>query len=198
MNNTKESSGPNFLIVAIVLVIAIVLFGGNTQNVNNVEPNSTFKTSSNETKIIGNSMQVSDEDYNNLTMLVLAEAGSQPHDGKVAVAATVLNRYKENNYSSIYDVIFAPNQFSCCYNGYFCHADLVPLSFDNYSSDMLEDAMSAVDEALKGKDPTKEALGGGCLYYYNPDYTSDYELARRANIKTTYRIGDHVFYREWN
>lgn len=195
MNNNTESNS-NFLIVVIILILAIVFCGGKIDKGKNVETKSAFVNNSN---IQNNeqSMQVSDADFNNLTMLVLAEAGGQPHDGKVAVAATVLNRFKERNYASIYDVIFAQGQFSCCSNGYFCHANGIPLSFENYSQDMIDDAMSAVEEALQGKDPTKQALGGGCLYYYNPDYTPDAELAARANLQTTYRIGDHVFYREW-
>ena len=195
MNNSKSESGPNFFIVVLILIIAIVAGGGKFEKNGDVEIKS--KSTFGEPKNKESAMQVSDSDFNNLTMLVLAEAGGQPHDGKVAVAATVLNRYKERNYASIYDVIFAPGQFSCCVNGYFCHANGIPLSFENYPQDMIDDAMSAVEDALQGKDPTKQALGGGCLYYYNPDYTPDDELAARSNLQTTYRIGDHVFYREW-
>lgn len=198
MNNSKSESSPNFLIMIIIVVMVIVLCGGKFEKEgdSNVKLQSTFQLSNNKSDN-EKGMQVSDEDFNNLTMLVLAEAGGQPHDGQVAVVATVLNRYKERNYASIYDVIFAPGQFSCCVNGYFCHANGVPLSFEDYPREMVDNAMKAVEEGLKGKDPTKDALGGGCLYYYNPDYTSNEELAKRANIQTTYRIGDHVFYREW-
>lgn len=189
----KKETGPNSLIVFICLIMAIVIFSGKFDKGENKEIKSAFKQTE-----VSQTSKVSDADFNNLTMLVLAEAAGQPHDGKVAVAATVLNRLEKNYGSSIYDVIFAPGQFSCCYNGYFCHADGIPLSFDNYSEETLQDAMSAVEEALAGKDPTKEALGGGCLYYYNPDYTPDDELAIRANLTRTFRIGDHVFYREWN
>ncbi|MCR5147287.1 MAG: cell wall hydrolase [Clostridia bacterium] len=191
----KKESGPNSLIVFICLILAIVVLSGKFEAKDNKELNATFKQTETSQS---STLQISDADFNNLTMLVLAEAASQPHDGKVAVAATVLNRLEKNYGSSIYDVIFAPGQFSCCYNGYFCHADGVPLSFSNYSEETLQDAMSAVEEALAGKDPTEEALGGGCLYYYNPDYTPDDELALRANLSRTFRIGDHVFYREWN
>lgn len=202
MNNSKSESNPNFLIVVIILLLIIVVCSGKFEENGNkeIKLTSTLQTSmdeNNKTIITGEAMQVSDEDFNNLTMLVLAEAGGQPQDGKVAVAATVLNRYKERNYASIYDVIFDPGQFSCCYNGYFCHAAGIPLSFSDYPQYMINAAMNAVEEALQGKDPTREALGGGCLYYYNPDYTPDDELALRANLQTTFRIGDHVFYREW-
>ena len=179
------------LIVFMLLICAIALFSGNLQKGEGTQLVKQTQLSNSK------NIEISDADFYNLTMLVLAEAASQPTDGKIAVAATVLNRYKENNYGSISDVIFAPNQFSCCYNGYFCHADGIPLSYANYSEESVQNAKNAVKAALAGEDPTRVALGGGALYYYNPDYTPDYELAMRANLQKTLRIGDHVFYRDW-
>ena len=57
----------------------------------------------------------------------------------------------------------------------------------------------AVTAALNGEDPTEIQLGGGgALYYYNPDYTCQSELDLRSTISSKMRIGNHVFYREWD
>ena len=53
-----------------------------------------------------------------LACLVAAEAGSEPYEGKLAVANVVLNRLYSGAYgSSISDVIYAPGQFSVTTNG---------------------------------------------------------------------------------
>ena len=173
-------------IVIAVCMILIIWFDGN------------FEFKLDRAKIKEHEKIIIESDYNNLVMLVLAEAADQPHDGQVAVAATVLNRLEISlGGTTITEIIFCPGQFSCCYNGYFCHADGIPLTFDSYSHQKINEARKAVDEALNGADPTAKYLGGGALYYYNPDCTSDYELAKRANLKNTCRIGDHVFFKDW-
>lgn len=162
---------PTFVVLICLIILLGILSGKNNKN------------------------QISDAEFNNLTMLVLMEAGGEPHDGKVAVAATVINRFNnETNCPSINEIIFQPGQFSCCYDGAFIGNP----SFDDYQEEVLQDAIKAVNEALDGKDPTRAHLGGGCLYYYNPNGIDSEEAAMRANIKKTYQIGNHVFYRVWD
>ena len=54
-----------------------------------------------------------DQDLDLLARLVTAEAGGEPLEAQVGVAAVVLNRVQSSKFpNSIYDVIYAPNQFS--------------------------------------------------------------------------------------
>jgi len=52
-----------------------------------------------------------------LACLVQAEAGSEPYEGKLAVANVVINRVNAGYGSSISEVIYAPGQFSPARNG---------------------------------------------------------------------------------
>lgn len=64
------------------------------------------------------SYNLSEDDVYLLACLVCAEAGSEPYEGKLAVANVVLNRLRSGAYgSTISDVIYARNQFSVVKNG---------------------------------------------------------------------------------
>ena len=110
-----------------------------------------------------------------LARCVYGEARGEPYKGQVAVAAVILNRTKNSGFpSSIAGVIYQPGAFSVVADGQI-----------NLMSD--ETALRAARDAMNGWDPT-----GGCLYYYNPDKTSnEWMLARPVAL----RIGDHVFCR---
>ena len=110
-----------------------------------------------------------------LARCVYGEARGEPYKGQVAVAAVILNRTKNSGFpSSIAGVIYQPGAFSVVADGQI-----------NLTPD--ETALRAARDAMNGWDPT-----GGCLYYYNPDKTSnEWMLARPVAL----RIGDHVFCR---
>lgn len=110
-----------------------------------------------------------------LARCVYGEARGEPYRGQVAVAAVILNRTKNSGFpSSIAGVIYQPGAFSVVADGQI-----------NLTPD--ETALRAARDAMNGWDPT-----GGCLYYYNPDKTSnEWMLARPVAL----RIGDHVFCR---
>lgn len=110
-----------------------------------------------------------------LARCVYGEARGEPYKGQVAVAAVILNRTKNSGFpSSIAGVIYQPGAFSVVADGQI-----------NLTPD--ETALRAAHDAMNGWDPT-----GGCLYYYNPDKTSnEWMLARPVAL----RIGDHVFCR---
>lgn len=134
-----------------------------------------------------------------LTMICCSEAGFESFEGKMAVVATVLNRMEPENTSypnDVYGVIFQPHQFSSATDGVF-HTSTSELKWDDLSEEMKSDARKAVEAALNGADPTKK-ITGGALFFYNPDYCSVEENAKRANISCKQRIGNHVFYRVWN
>ena len=136
----------------------------------------------------GGSQSYSDYELQLVARLIAIEAGNQPYDGKVAVGATVVNRKNDPNFpNTIEGVIYAPSQF----------ASLV-YSWETVQKDF-PDCIDAARDALNGVDPTREHLNGlGNLYFYNPDYCSDYQNQVRASISVTYRIADHVFYAVWD
>jgi N-acetylmuramoyl-L-alanine amidase len=117
---------------------------------------------------------VSGEELDLLARVVQAEAGGEPFEGKVAVAAVVFNRVRSSKYpNSVWEVLHQPGQFTPVAQG------TVPKKADASCAE-------AVKRALAGEDPT-----GGALYFYNPNTTQAPEFwATRQVIK---RIGNHNF-----
>ena len=76
----------------------------------------------------------SQEEKNLMAKVVMAEAGTEPFEGKIAVAAVILNRYFGWQSSSIEELIYAPNQFAIA---------------DAISDEVVE----AVEMACQGYDP---------------------------------------------
>lgn len=123
------------------------------------------------------SLYVTQSDVDLLAKLIYAESRGEPYEGKVAVASVVLNRVLSPEFpNSIQGVIFQPKAFSCVKNG----------SITAYPD---ENCYAAVYEALKGVDPTNNAL-----YFYNPSTAtcSWMKSTEKQNVKT---IGHHVFFR---
>ncbi len=112
-------------------------------------------------------------DHRLLAKLVYAEARGESYKGQVAVAAVVLNRVASPDFpNTISGVIYQSNAFTCVNNG----------SINNTPD---ASCIRAAREALNGWDPT-----GGCLYYFNPDKTSDKWIRTRTVVTV---IGNHRF-----
>ena len=112
-------------------------------------------------------------DHRLLAKLVYAEARGESYKGQVAVAAVVLNRVASASFpNTISGVIYQSGAFTCVSNG----------SINNAPDDS---AIRAALDAMNGWDPT-----GGCLYYYNPNKTSDAWIRTRT-VRTV--IGNHSF-----
>ena len=123
----------------------------------------------------GSSGSVNSSDLNLLARLVYGEARGEPYKGQVAVAAVVLNRVKSASFpNSIAGVIYQSGAFSVVADG---QINLTPN----------ENAYNAARDALNGWDPTN-----GCLYYYNPDKTSNKWMLSKP---IALRIGKHAFCR---
>lgn len=104
---------------------------------------------------------------------VHGEARGEIFEGKVAVAAVIMNRVQSRAFpGSTYGVIFQRNAFTAVNDGQYW---LTP----NAS------AYRAVREAAKGWDPSS-----GATYYYNPVTATDQWIFTRSTIK---KIGKHVF-----
>lgn len=120
---------------------------------------------------------ISKSDFELLARLVAAEAGNEPFEGQVAVAAVVLNRVNSGKFpATIRGVIYQNNQFT----------SLPKLPGITPS----ESCYQATTAALNGQDPSR-----GALYYYNPRTCSREGLAffRSGKLKTTTKIANHIF-----
>lgn len=130
---------------------------------------------------------VTEEEKVLMVKVVYAEARGECFEGQVAVAAVIINRYIYNNGNiSIKEIITAPYQF----------ADI-----SNITDEMLEeypDCEKAVEEALKGNDPTKAKFANGARYFYQPELIENpYQLKIREGIENV-KIGNHYFHNDFN
>lgn len=128
---------------------------------------------------------ISEEDKILIARVVWAESRGECFEGKVAVAAVVLNRYYSGisyfDTESILAVATQPYQFA---------------SIENVTLEDLEenpDCMKAVEAACKGWDPTREMFSKGALYFYAPKYVSGYQAEIREGIRVLV-IGNHNFH----
>ena len=148
-----------------------ILKVSNFEQAQAVKADETTKetTSTNSNRI----MQVTQVEMDNLARAVYSEARGEPFEGQVAVAAVIFNRVKHAEFPNTIDgVIFEPWAFSAINDGQFW---LTPNA----------QAYRAVEEALKGTDPS-----GGAIFYYNPVTATNQWIRTRQIIET---IGRHVF-----
>lgn len=115
-------------------------------------------------------------DIDLMAKVVFAESKGEPYAGKIAVASVILNRVTSPNFpNTVEGVITQKNAFSCVVNG---GINATPNS----------DSYNAVKDAIKGLDPTENAL-----YFYNPKIAtcSWMKEIEKCNVTT---IGQHVFF----
>lgn len=118
-------------------------------------------------------LNLTEEEIDLLARVVYSEARGEPSEGKVAVAAVVLNRVKSKDFpDKIKEIVYQKDAFTAVDDGQI-----------NLEPD--DSAYDAVYEALKGKDPTE-----GALYYWNPVTATSKWIKTRTIIK---QIGQHVF-----
>lgn len=122
---------------------------------------------------------ISEEELDLLVRLVHAEAAGESYIGKVAVAASVLNRVDSPDYpNTITDVIYQVVGDS----GY----QYTPVANGRINQPGDAEAAMAVEAALAGWDPT-----GGATGFYNPRFTNDTWVRSRKVVAV---IGNHVFF----
>ena len=120
---------------------------------------------------------ITGEDIDLMAKLVSAESIGEPYDGKVAVASVVLNRTLDSSFpNTIKGVIFQKNAFSCVKNG-------------QINAKTNQDCYNAVYDAIKGYDPTNEAL-----FFYNPSTATCNWMKQTPKFNQT-TIGHHTFFK---
>ncbi|MEQ8153646.1 MAG: cell wall hydrolase [Clostridiaceae bacterium] len=126
----------------------------------------------------GNSktLYITKEDIELMAKVVYAESKGEPLEGKIAVASVILNRVTNPKFpGTIHGVITQKNAFSCVRNGTI-----------NVTPD--ENSYNAVYTAIKGNDPTNNAL-----FFYNPAISTN-SWMRTIQKKKVKSIGNHVFF----
>lgn len=120
---------------------------------------------------------LTEEDVYLMSQIVFAESKGEPYEGKVAVASVILNRVLDPAFpNTVKDVVFQTNAFSCVVDGEI-----------NVSPN--QECFNAVSEAIKGNDPTNEAL-----FFYNPAIatcTWMHEIEKTDSRA----IGQHLFFK---
>nr|WP_315672198.1 cell wall hydrolase [Clostridium sp. 19966] len=123
-----------------------------------------------------NRISISNDDIYLMAQTVFAESRAEPYTGKVAVASVILNRLLDPEFpKTVEGVIKQKGAFSCVINGKIGFAPT-------------DDCVNAVYDALKGMDPTGEAV-----FFYNPKTATSRWMKeiKKANVKP---IGNHVFF----
>lgn len=115
----------------------------------------------------------SSSDVELLARVVSGEARGEKYEGKVAVAAVILNRVDSSAFpNSVSGVVYQNGAFDAVSDGQV-----------NISPD--DSCIKAAKDALNGWDPS-----GNALYYYNPKTATNSWIKTRPIIVT---IGNHVF-----
>lgn len=71
-----------------------------------------------ETPIEPESLPATNEEIDLLALITMAEAEGEPEEGQRLVIDTILNRVDSSRFpNTIHDVIYAPGQFECTWNG---------------------------------------------------------------------------------
>ncbi len=122
-------------------------------------------------------------------LTIYCEASGEPHEGKVAVAATLFNRLKTGRFGkTIAAVCLARYQFSEWNDDKGNNANLIRGAETPEANPVMADCLDAYDEASRGADPTK-----GATFYY-ADYIA--APAWAATGVETVQIGRHKFFRD--
>jgi N-acetylmuramoyl-L-alanine amidase len=125
-----------------------------------------------------NNLNITKSDIDLMAKLVYAESRGEPFEGKVAVASVVLNRVLSPKFpNTIKGVIFEPNAFSCVKN-------------NNIIAYPDQKCYDAVYQAIKGTDPTHEAL-----FFYNPKISTCSWMKAIKKIDSL-TIGQHTFFKD--
>jgi len=126
--------------------------------------------------------QPTEEELHWLYQITEAEAGGESYKGKVAVAASILNRVASDDWpDSIKDTIFQVEYING--KAYYQYSPVLDKRI--YNVKPTEDTKKAVQEAINGSDPSL-----GAVVFYNPKKTDNAWVHSRP-VTTT--IGNHTF-----
>ncbi len=181
INLSKKRNGGAFILMELRAVGSAIVNHSESEALDPIVSMSfNFRIPGRGTSSVKIPDSISEADFDLLVRLVAAEAGGEPYDGQVAVAAVVLNRMRSYKFpNSVRGVVYQENQFS----------SVPKLPYIQPS----ESCRRAVVEAINGVDPSN-----GALYFYNPVTSSEEGIRffNSAKLRVTARIGNHVFLTE--
>lgn len=156
-----------------------VNYDGNVESLNCSNESSIDLSDSDYVEVFSdnnNSIYLTEDDIYLMSQVVYAESKGEPFDGKVAVASVILNRVMSPQFpDTVQDVVFQPYAFSCIVDG-------------NITVEPSSECYNAVYEAIKGTDPT-----GDALFFYNPE-TATCSWMQSIEKSDTTLIGQHLFF----
>ncbi|GAA0177874.1 cell wall hydrolase [Clostridium sediminicola] len=170
-----------FIVCIVTLSFLLILFSNTSKAVimNDAETKNLYNDQSKSITVFsntGSNVVLSNTDIDLMAKVVFAESNLEPYEGKVGVAAVILNRLRDNSFPNTIDgVIMQKWAFSCVKDG------KISVSPNNA-------CYRAVYDALRGNDPTNNAV-----FFYNPKISTSQWMfnVKKNNIKT---IGQHVFF----
>ncbi len=164
---TKPQMRPLVLGVIAALLIGIIVATGKTAATAG-NPEEKALPHPNHEKLAAQ-----EENIQLLASVVEGEAANEPYEGRLAVAAVVINRVEHQNYpDTVEEVVYQPGAFCVVSNGLI---NRIPT----------EKSTKAAREAWNGHDPTQ-----GALYFWNPNRSVSTWVNTRTSLLT---IGNHQF-----
>lgn len=116
-------------------------------------------------------------DYQDLTRIVEAEAGGESYEGKLHVAAVVINRVDHRFATTVHDVIYQPGQFDPVRNGRFAKVKVS------------EESIKASEYIIRNGSVTD------ALFFMNPELAGEKSRAWMRSLNYVATVGNHEFYR---
>ena len=170
------------LLVNVIVTLTMLtcsFYDANAIEKNDSEIKNLYKEESQVVTVFnakGKDIYITNDDIHLMAQIVYAESCAEPYEGKVAVASVILNRVKDKAFpDNVEDVIKQKAAFSCVKDGKI-----------NVKPD--EHSFRAVMDALRGKDPT-----GNAVFFYNPKIATCSWMKNIAK-KNNKKIGNHVFF----
>ena len=145
--------------------------------------NKLSDAASSLTTTYGSKTTINSADMRLLVCLVFCESGSEPYEGKLAVANVVLNRYHSSRFpNTIKGVIYQSGQFSPTWNGSL-NKKLATYDAGGFKAANHLQSIQAVKDALDGKNNI------GSRLYFN-----GYNYEKNRGHKNAVRINNHLFW----
>jgi N-acetylmuramoyl-L-alanine amidase len=112
--------------------------------------------------------ELSQDEIDLISRVVMAEAEDEPFEGKIYVIDTILNRVESKHFpNTVHDVIYQRGQFTSMWNG----------RFDRCSSN------SQLDETIKEENINRK---NSDVIFFTADHYGE-------NGKPSFRVGNHYF-----